>query len=215
LSDKGFRTTLGREGKKFGVKSVSYKSNATNQKMLQLAIGFGKDPYALFKSLYKKGLTAMGKADNLTENKKFPEALDYLGWCTWNASDKGHNLNDSTITAGVKSFVDKKIPLGMIIIDDGWQDNTNSCLNSLQPNKTKFPIGFKELNAKLKANYGLTHIGLWNAFNGHWNGINPDSELGRKYANSMFTWHEKANKKTYSFIRPDKYDVLASFYDDL
>jgi raffinose synthase len=218
LSGKGYRTTLGNHKGALAAKSVRYAHGDTAQNIPQVAIGFGADPFELFRRIYIAGLKSIGKEDNLIGNKVFPKQLDYIGWCTWNASDKGSNLNEEHVLDGVKSFTNSGFPLGWVIIDDGWFDNSGARLNSLLPDKNKFPNGFSSMNKRLKE-LGLKEVGVWHAFNGYWNGINPESEVGRYYADELFSWEQKssptapdsAGLMTYHFIRPDS-DSLAAFY---
>jgi raffinose synthase len=221
LSGKGYRTTLGNNNGLFGAKSVRYAKANPGNNIPQMAIGFGNDPYKLFRDIYRTGLTAIGKSDNLIDNKTFPKQLDYIGWCTWNSSDLGKHLDEEHVVAGVKTFTDNKFPLGWVIIDDGWFDNKGAQLNSLLPDPKKFPKGFKSMNDRLKSECGIREMGLWHAFNGYWNGINPESKLGQYYKDEMFSWSQKPNptdhdsvkRVTYHFIKPES-DSLATFYSN-
>ncbi len=220
LSGNGYRTTLVNHYGNFASKSVRAGGNQQTGEIPQMIIGFGEDPYRLFDELFQKGLKSIGKEENLVANKKFPDRLDYIGWCTWNSSDMGRNLNEKHILESVKSFKDSTFQLGWIIIDDGWFNNTGSRLNSYYPNVEKFPNGFKSMNQKLKNDYGLREIGLWHALNGYWNGINPDSEIGRRFKNELFSWRQREFVQqsdspviTYYFIRPES-DSLQRFYSN-
>jgi len=196
LSGQGYRTTLGQEGGKFGSKAVSLFDKTNPKSIPQMAIGFGRDPYVLFERLYEEGMKQMGYADNLRKRKSFPPILENIGWCTWNASEMGKNLNDDLLLRAARSFADGKFPIGWFLVDDGWFDQTDNRLNSLRPNKGKFPRGFQPVISSLKKDYHLKDVGVWHALNGYWQGINANSELGRRYERELFTWTEK--------IRPDQ-----------
>jgi len=217
LSGNGYRTTLGSENNHFGAKAVSYFSPAPAQTIPLMAIGFGKDPYLLTKQLYEEGLQLMGKSENLRKNKKYPEVFEYLGWCTWNASDMGKKLSDKFLLDGAKSFTDKNIPLGFLIIDDGWSSKDNNSLSEYKPTHDKFPNGFKKTIGLLKTNYGVHYVGAWHAFNCYWSGVNKNSELGNEYKKSLFKWIDKSpigndpGKDAY-MISPFT-NNLAKFYD--
>ncbi len=219
LSGQGFRTTLGGETGKFGSKAVSYDGQFQSDTIPAMVIGFDTDPYRLMADLYKAGMEMMHQPENLRVNKQFPEPLKYIGWCTWNASDLGRHLNEKTILDGVASFTDHGFPLGWVLIDDGWFDQSNGRLRSFYPDKDKFPRLFKPLIQKLKSDYQLKHVGLWHAFDGYWNGIDPDSPLGEHFKNELFYWKQKDNpanadsrEVTYAFIKPTS-DSLFSFYN--
>ncbi len=220
MSGNGFRTTLGSQGNQWGSKAVSYADNKPVDQVPGLAIGFGKDPYELFERIYRTALTTMGKGENLSAKKTLPEPMQYLGWCTWNSSDMGKNLSAEHIIDGVKTFTDQKFPLGWVLIDDGWFQQRDQQLQSMQPNPKKFPQGFKPLISQLKNQYGVKYAGIWHALDGCWNGIDPESDLGRRYQGQLFSWTQKQSPtnpegplKTYHFIRPDS-DSLTSFFDN-
>lgn len=219
MSGNGFRTTLGSQGNQWGSKSVSYAKTGAVKEIPAMAVAFGKDPYALFERIYQTALTAMGKGENLRAKKTLPEPMNYLGWCTWNSSDNGNKLDEAHVLEGVKTFTDKKFPLGWVLFDDGWFTHQNSQLQSMQPNSKKFPNGFRPLIGQLKSQYGVKYVGVWHAFDGYWNGIDPDSELGKRYEGQLFSWvqrkspvGEDVSLKTYHFIRPDS-DSLVTFFD--
>jgi len=219
LSGNGYRTTLGEENGKMGCKSLSYTEDASVNEIPMMLIGLGDDPYKLFEDVYREGLKMMGKAENLRSKKVYPEPLEYVGWCTWNSSQMGQNLDEQHLLEGTATFTNQKFPLGWLLIDDGWFDQDGSRLNAFTPNPKKFPNGFKSLTSKLRTDYGLKHVGIWHAYNGYWNGINPDSELGRRYSNELFSWKQKesvgqenSRTVTYHFIKPES-DSLAAFYD--
>lgn len=220
LYGNGYRTTLGSEQGKFGSKAVSYVAGHPGDKIPAMAIGFGNDPYKLIAELFEAAMTFAGVKENLVKNKTFPEPLEYLGWCTWNASDLGKNLNEQTVLKGVESFTKHDFPLGWLLIDDGWFNHQNSQLRSIYPDPTKFPNGFKPLISKLKDTYHLKHVGVWHALNGYWNGIDATSELGKKYQQELFTWKQRERVDagdspvvTYSFLKPNS-DSLKSFFNN-
>ncbi len=220
LSGQGYRTTLGRESTRFGSKSVSYFNNTDREDIPQMAVGFGKDPYRLFAALYKEGLAAIGKEADFISNKTFPEIFKGMGWCSWNASEEGKNLNDSLLINSAKSFAEAKFPVKWFIIDDGWFNETDSKLNSFRPDKKKFPDGFAPVIEKLKKDYGINDVGIWSTLDGYWNGINPGSELGREFKDRLFSWKHKirpdipgSKSVTCYFIRPGSAS-LNKFYDD-
>jgi hypothetical protein len=218
LNGKGFRTTIGSNAVTWGSKAVSYAVVETADTIPALAVAFGRDPFELFERIYKTALRAMGKGENLRELKKFPEPFNYIGWCTWNASANGKNLNEDLLLNAAKSFADHHFPLRWILVDDGWFQNRDKRLQSFHPNPEQFPNGFKPVIDKLRENYGIKYMGVWHTINGLWNGIDPSSALGKRFGPSLFTWTQKVNPDrdstgTYSFIRPDS-DSLNLFFDE-
>lgn len=223
MSGNGYRTTLGNHKGKFGAKSTSLGPAAANMDTIpQMLIGFGEDPYKLFKELFKTGLAEMGKPENTLDKKIFPKKMDYIGWCTWNASDNGEKLTEDFVIESVKTFTDNDFPLGWVMIDDGWFDHEGRKINSLTPDIEKFPNGFTSLNKRLKEECVIQEIGVWHTFNGYWNGINIDSELGKKYKDELFSWETKPwatgeaieDSKQYHFIKPES-NRLLEFYQEM
>ncbi|MFH0758891.1 MAG: Sip1-related alpha-galactosidase [Bacteroidota bacterium] len=219
LSGNGYRTTLGSENGMFGCKALTYSDNASSDSIPMMAVGFGENPYQLFEKLYRSGLQLMGRDENLRVKKSYPDAMEYIGWCTWNSSHMGQYLDEKHLLEGVSTFTDCHFPLGWLLVDDGWFDQDGSRLNAFTPNPAKFPNGFKSLNAALKSKHGLKHVGIWHAYDGYWNGINPNSGLGEQYRDEIFSWdqHElvqdvNSETITYYFIRPDS-DSLLAFYE--
>jgi len=220
MGGQGYRSTLGQHEGAFGAKAVSYKDGVSRNEIPMLAVGFSTDPYELFSELFQQGMTWMGRPENVRSAKSFPEPFNYLGWCTWNASDMGQKLGDTFLSKSVLSFVDRQFPLGWLLIDDGWFDHEGRRLKSLTPNPEKFPNGFKPTVDRLKTRYGVKYVGIWHALNGYWNGIDPGSQLGRDYADELFSWEQlfrpdmpESGTATYHFIKPDS-DSLKTFYQN-
>ncbi|MCL5267330.1 MAG: hypothetical protein M1469_04405 [Bacteroidetes bacterium] len=217
LSGEGYETALGRSGEGIGAKAVSGYDSTQAAEIPMLAIGFGKDPYVLISELYHDGLSMIGRGKDLRVDKKYPEILDYFGWCTWNASDLGKNLSAKLLLSGARSFYDHKFPLSWIIIDDGWlQNNGRGALTSYRPKPSGFPEGFKPVIRELKKDYGIKYVGVWHTIDGYWNGIDTNSAIGRRFRNAMFSWTETnrmGKVSRFDFISPYS-DSLSMFYDD-
>jgi len=217
LSGNGYMTTLGQNGGYFGSKSRNLVNNRQPKKVPQMSIGFGKDPYRLFARLYRNALQIMGRSKDLRTKKTFPKVFKYIGWCTWNASDNGKNLNSNFVINSVKAFNKEHFPLGWILIDDGWFQQKGGELESFKPNPQKFPHGFKPMIHALKTKYGVRNVGVWHAFDGYWNGIKPDSKLGHRYSKDLFSWKQKVGSGRkqkmvrYHFLK-SKPKVLNNFY---
>ncbi len=70
-------------------------------------------------------------------------------------------------------------------------DSDNGRLNALAPNSSRFPRGFKPVVRELRERFGIQDVGIWYTANGHWNGINPDSPLGREYRSDLYLWQQR------------------------
>ncbi len=217
LSGHGYESALGRCEVGIGCKAVSGYDGTRAAEVPMLAVGFGKDPYALISELYHDGLSMIGRARDLRVDKKYPKILDYFGWCTWNASDNGRNQTAKLVIDGAKSFYNHKFPLSWIMIDDGWlQSDGRGALSSYKPIPAKFPDGFKPVISALKKDYGVKYVGVWHTIDGYWSGIDTNSALGRRFRKAMFSWTEtngKGKVSRFDFISPYS-DSLSLFYDD-
>lgn len=189
LSDGNTRCSFGFDQKRFQAVFSSFAPATYADTLPVMALGFGRDPYELIRTVYRQALTCMGKADNLREQKNYPEALEYWGWCTWNGL--GTAVSTDKISTCLDQFKKTGTPVPMLIIDDGWhQINALRQLTHLEPDPAKFPGGFAPAVAHWKSHYGVKHVGAWVAMNAYWNGIDPQSEIGRKHAANLFTFAE-------------------------
>jgi raffinose synthase len=221
LSGNGYRTTIGSQNNKWGSKAISLDAHEMEGTIPAMAIAFDKNPYKLFEKIYRGALLAMGRGEDLRIKKHYPEPFNYLGWCTWNSSEMGRNLSEDEVINGVKTFTDHHFPLGWVLIDDGWFQSKDGQLQSQLPDPKKFPNGFINMNARLKKDFGVKYTGIWHAFNGYWNGLDSDSEIGKEYKNDLFSWVQGSgtwldtttNNKIYYFIKPET-KSLPKFYDD-
>ena len=220
LSGDGYRATLGSQGNKWGSKAISLDAREITGEVPAVAVAFGKNPYKLFAKIYHGALLAMGRAEDLRDRKQFPEPFKYIGWCTWNSSEMGKNLSEEEVIRSVKTFTDHHFPLGWVLIDDGWFQSKDGQLQSQLPDPEKFPNGFIGMNTRLKKDFGIKYTGIWHAFNGYWNGIDPESEIGKQYKKDLFSWVQgggtwpdtASDKKTYYFIKPET-EALSKFYN--
>ncbi len=219
LGGGGFRSTLGAANSAMITVCKALGPAPTSREMPQVAIGFGTDLYATMAAVFEDAMMALGTPENLRKHKALPEALTYLGWNTWNASDLGHELSADWVIDQVTKIRATGAPIRTVVLDDGHFQARDSALQSQKPNAGKFPDGFKPVVDKLLNEHGLKHVGLWHAFNAYWNGIDPESELGHQLAGKLFTWTQKPSPVdtsgktvTYSFLKPEYLDGYFDAY---
>ena len=213
LGGGGFRTTLGGIDGKLITVCRSVGPAVMSRPMPQVAIGFGPDLYATMASVFEDAMTALGTPENLRSQKAVPEALAWLGWNTWNASNLGRDLSADWLVAQVDAIRAAKAPIHTVVIDDGYFQARDGRLQSQAPDPQKFPGGFRPVVDKLLGR-GLRHVGLWHAFDAYWNGIDPASPLGQGLKDHLFTWTQDnaGQTETYSFLKPEP-AVLDSYFD--
>jgi hypothetical protein len=182
-----------------GVKFVS--GNFLNaQKYDRLAgglVAFGEDPVELSGTIYKAYMQLVNRVHALRENKAYPEPYEYIGFCTWNTFYQAVDMpgikdlleGNFTAKAGSDRF-------RYLIVDDGWQsingmtstsdtktggtNKTDRGLRRFEAN-SKFPNDIGEVVRLAKLKYRAKWVGVWHATMGYWNGVEPNSDLGRQY----------------------------------
>ena len=224
LGGGGFRTTLGGRDGRLVTVCRSLGPARMDRSMPQVAVGFGADLHATMAAVFEDAMVALGTPENLRTSKVLPEALTWLGWNTWNASNLGHDLSADWVVAQVETIRAAGAPIGTVVLDDGHFQARDGRLRSQQPDPQTFPGGFKPVVDKLLGEHGLKHVGLWHAFDAYWNGIDPDSALGLSLKDHLFTWTQVTSTMapspadtsgktvTYSFLRPEP-AVLDAYFD--
>lgn len=219
LSGAGFRTTLGRVEDRFAARAVAGATAPMPTTLPLLAIGHGCEPHATIAATYRAALSAMGRDTISAARKRLPEALSWLGWNSWNASDLGKNLDETLLLDAARELRSAGVPVAWMTVDDGYFDHREQRLRSFAPDRIKFPRGFAPVIDALKTQHGIRHVGAWLAIDGYWHGIDPASPLGRSYGTDLFTWTERSDPgdptsplRTNSFIRPDRAS-MRRFYD--
>ena len=132
----------------------------------------------------------MNKNGMLRKDKKYPEAFEYLGWCSWDAFHQ--EVSEDKLVEKAQEFKDKEIPVRWIILDDMWGDVPCVCrenmgwrdLNDWEADPKRFPNGLKGAVKRIKENYGLK-VGIWHPINGYWLGIDPNGTLAKKHGDLL------------------------------
>lgn len=135
------------------------------------------NPYRCF----EKGMADCAKLYNIPmrDQRLYPDTLEKIGWCSWDAFYK--DVNHDGMINKANEIKNKEIPFGWLLIDDGWQDYDNTGMLSFGSNATKFPEGLKGCVDKISSITGINAIGVWHAFSGYWNGISKNGELAKNH----------------------------------
>ncbi len=148
-----------------------------------LAIACGCTPQ---KSL-KKRAALMRKAHGFLtpkkEEKHLPQFAQGLGWCTWNAFY--HDVSAEKIEKKLREFKEKGVKISRIIIDDGWTQANGWKLCAFEADPKKFPNGLAAFIKRIKAKYGITHVGIWHSMMAYWWGVDEGSPLAEKYRDCL------------------------------
>lgn len=200
-----------------GFKVVSYVYG--NERSWILAYSISNDPYDAINNAIK-GLRDHTNT-KLRIEKERPKFLDYIGWCSWNAFLG--NVNEEGVLNTVRDLVAKGVPIGWVLVDDGWEviDERTRAQKQIAPNTRKFPHGFRFLIQSLKS-LGVRYVGLWHTLNIYWGGIDEEfvREVGirgekviydQMYPPSDFssalafysTFHKKLRNEGLDFVKVD------------
>ncbi len=170
----------------------------------------GPDPYALIRD----GMTAIAarlKTFRLREEKRRPEVLDHLGWCTWDAFYQ--EVTHDKVLDGLEQLHKAGVKPGFIILDDGWLTIDGEYLAGFEADPEKFPEGLAGLGKALKERFGVHLFGIWHAFPGYWAGVSIE-KFGADYgivetSGAIRPWDHRDT--ALNFIDPDD---ISRFYQD-
>jgi raffinose synthase len=193
-------------------------------------LGTGNNPFSLVNENVKKATTVCGQSIMPREEKKYPEILDYLGWCSWDAFY--HAVNEEGILSKAEELKQKKLPVKWMMIDDGWSEVDNKKLQSFDADQEKFPHGLANTVSSLKNNYGVNWVGVWHTLAGYWEGISPNGPLAKSLENHLYkakngslipspnaeegfgfwhAWHSKLKKDGIDFVKVDSQSAISNF----
>ncbi len=180
--------------------------------------GIGDNPYRLVSDVTKKAFDALGKPYQLREGRRYPEKLEYLGWCSWDAFHM--DVTHDGIIEKAKEFRDKDIPVRWFILDDMWGDvpsiNRQTMhsreLYRFEADGKRFEKGLKGVIKELRDVYGI-ETGIWHPTTGYWNGIDPAGEIAQNHKDLLVysaagkLVHSPETAKAFEY-----YNIQHSFY---
>ncbi|HEX8774150.1 MAG TPA: Sip1-related alpha-galactosidase [Pyrinomonadaceae bacterium] len=163
----------------FRIASSSYDPKFSPRRVPLFAYAASGDPYKLPRETYAKAFSASDQYGRLRWQKSYPEVFRWLGWCSWNAYE--HSVTEEKVLSSVRSLRDKGIPIGFVLVDDGWLSIREDKLVRFNADPKKFPGDLSGLAHTLREQYHIAHIGVWHTFQGYWSGVDSDSEIGRAH----------------------------------
>ncbi len=155
----------------------------------------GENPYRLLERCAETGLRLLNTGVRIRAERRYPEIFEYLGWCSWDAMEI--RVNEKDLLKKTGEFLDKKIPVKWVIIDDMWAEVRDfydveyanrsemfwlmhsAKLYSFQADPLRFPNGLKGCIEKMNA-CGIK-VGMWHPTTGYWMGIDPEGYIYREY----------------------------------
>ena len=192
-----------------------------------MAVGAGDNPYQTVHDTMAVGFSAVKEPIPLKEERSDIEALNLLGWCTYDAFYR--EVTHDKIIEKLKEFKEKNIPIKMLLIDSGWfvhnGDGTKgNGIVDLRANPEKFPKGLKGLIDEVKSEYGIEKVGIWHGLPVMWQGVEKGSfawsqtrdflcelnsgmcypSLEREKAFGFYNyWHSYLKREGIDFIKVD------------
>ena len=138
-----------------------------------LAVTFAADPFTAIKQNYENSRAAGAIRIPLKREKKLSFIFDGIGWCTWDAFEQ--NVSEKLIFEKLDELKEKNVPIHWMLIDDGWMTSEKETLIDFKADPVKFPNGLKATVDRIKNEYGIEFVGVWQTFEAYWYGIVKDS----------------------------------------
>jgi hypothetical protein len=202
------------------VSSSSYDPKFSPRRIPLFAYATSSDPYKLPRDTYQTAFAASNQYGRLRWQKSYPEVFSWFGWCSWNAYE--HAVTEEKILSSVRSLRDKQIPIGFVLVDDGWLSVKDDKLIRFNADAKKFPHDLSGLAGTLREQYKIPHVGVWHTFQGYWSGVDANSEIGRAHklfkgvdgkalpdprdgaGESFYTeWYRRLKEWGYDFVKVD------------
>ncbi|MDP0491795.1 MAG: Sip1-related alpha-galactosidase [Verrucomicrobiota bacterium JB023] len=132
----------------------------------------------LYRSLQQAWQLVIEELEGATDwrmNKTYPEAFEYLGWCSWEHFRK--NISSDKLVEAARTIEKSGLPIRWFLVDDGFQIQQGLALKSFEPNPRTFPEGWDPL-LSMRKDDKIKWFGLWHSYMGLWNGIHRKNNLG-------------------------------------
>jgi raffinose synthase len=228
------RTQLG--GSKDGGMDIlvsTHDAGYSQYSSLSFILGTDRDPFQAADSVVHKGLELTSSSGKPREERRYPEILEYLGWCSWDAFY--HDVNQAGVLEKAGEFKKLGLPVKWFVIDDGWSQIKDKGLYSFEEDRTKFPDGLAFTIKQLKESYGVNWVGVWHAFCGYWGGINPDGIVASEMKDFIYrtkngklvpypdasrgfafwnAWHSYLKNQGVDFVKVDHQNSLSKYFKD-
>ena len=231
-----FRTDLcGLAGGGFEARVSAFQGGFATVATTAFVVSRGADPYELVERNVAVGLAAVGSPAVPRVEKTYPETLDYLGWCSWDAFYQ--KVDAAGLLAKTGELAEAGLPVRWVMIDDGWSEvSEDKRLRSYDAVKSKFPDGLAPVVREMKERFGVRWVGVWHTIAGYWGGIDPEGELFERNRANLFEtnggvwvpapdsgaafafwndWHGYLKKQGIDFVKVDSQSAVLNFFREL
>lgn len=227
------RTDLAGSKEGLEIQISTLESGHQQFQTLAFIVGAGRNPYSLVSDTVRQGFISRNTGGMPRSGKKYPEILEYLGWCSWDAFYS--DVSEEGLADKAAELKAKGLPVRWFMIDDGWSDAKEMKLNSFNANSEKFPYGLGHAIRRLKDEYGISWVGVWHNIAGYWNGIDPEGEVFKEFKEYLHEtrkgkwipsaeagkgfafwneWHSRLQRQGADFVKVDNQSSLYSYYGE-
>ena len=175
-----------------------------------LAVAVGEDPHELSQRVVNAASAHLGTF-RPRQAKPTPAFVEYLGWCTWDAFYR--EVDEKKVLRGLKGFQRGGVSPKFVIVDDGWQTVRDNMLESMDPDRKKFPEGLGRLICHARQQYGVEVFGVWTTLQGYWDGVHPKGAIDEAYrtVTNKASSPKGEEPTTRTFVHPQ--DVHRFYHD--
>lgn len=195
-----------------------------------LALGVADDPFRAISQTYAACAHAGSMVTPCRSGRSELPGLDELGWCSWDAFY--HDVSAHGVEDKLRELQDKQVPVGWILIDDGWSETRSERLVSFHEDREKFPEGLRAVAQAAHERYGVQRVGVWHAFTGYWKGVDSEGEIARTMPEALSAtrsgyllpgfsmgqafafydaWHSYLQAQGIDFVKVDNQSSLIHF----
>lgn len=225
-----FRTDVCGTEEGLQIRVSSHQGGRTKCESLSFVLGSGADPYQLVERHVEAALHTLDYPTLPRSRKPYPEILDSLGWCSWDAFY--HQVNEEGLLVKAEEMQAASLPVQWVMIDDGWSQTVDKKLSSFEADVEKFPQGLAGTVRQLKKKYGIRWVGVWHTIAGYWGGIHPDSSIAKQYSDYLYSnakgslipypdagrgfgfwhaWHSFLERQGIDFVKVDSQSAVLNF----
>ncbi|HZG57134.1 Sip1-related alpha-galactosidase [Paenibacillus sp.] len=236
MTDDAFRADLcGSPSGGFDVRLSAFQGGFASVSTAAFALAAGDDPYALADETAALGLAARDALAKPRADKSYPEPLDYLGWCSWDAFYQ--KVDAEGLLTKTAELAAAGLPVRWVMIDDGWSEiSDDKRLRTYDADRRKFPGGLAPVVNEMKAKHGVRWVGVWHTIAGYWGGVDPDGELFEGNRGHLFEtnggvwvpapdaakafgfwndWHGYLKRQGIDFVKVDSQSAVLNFFREL
>lgn len=217
----------GGEGGHFSARIFSWCENLYSCSGLAFVYAIEERPAKAFEKCVKQALKLLGSGVRHRSERSYPEALEYLGWCSWDSMQI--RVCETGLLEKCRELKSKDVPVRWMMIDDMWaevrdfygeeyadfkemiQVMYSSALYHFDADPKRFPDGLRGCIGKLNAE-GMK-VGIWHPTTGYWRGIDKGGkayEILKDYlitAENGYTVPDWTLKNSFAY-----YNTLHSFF---